>query len=246
MSPRAEPFVVVDRVSRRFRAGDGEVVVALDAVSAEIVPGRLTAIAGHSGSGKSTLLGLVGALDRPDEGDVYVDGHSLAMRSRRQRRRWRRDRVGIVLPLPSDNLSLRFDARGNLDWAARLRRADATTGATTDGTIDTRIDARIDARIDTDLLARLGVIDVLDHAVHELSMGQQMRLAFACATTGRPSLVIADEPTASLDAEAGASVIDVLATLARAGTALVVATHDEAVIDAADHVVRLEDGRRIA
>jgi putative ABC transport system ATP-binding protein len=234
VSPRAEPFVVVDRVSRRYRAGDGEVVVALDAVSAEIVPGELTAIAGHSGSGKSTLLGLVGALDRPDEGDVYVDGHSLAMRSRRERRRWRRDRVGIVLPLPSDNLSQRFDARGNLDWAARLRRADTTINTT------------INTTIDTDLLSRLGVLDVLDHAVHELSMGEQMRLAFACATTGRPSLVIADEPTASLDAEAGASVIDALATLAGAGAALVVATHDEAVIDAADHVVRLEDGRRIA
>jgi ABC-type lipoprotein export system ATPase subunit len=218
--------VVADLVSRRFRAGDGEIVVALDAVSAEIRPGEVTAIAGHSGSGKSTLLGLVGAIDRPDDGDVFVDGHSLTMRSRRERRRWRRDRVGIVLPLPSDNLSQRFDARGNLEWAAGLRRTDAT--------------------IDDALLERLGVDDVLGHAVHELSMGQQMRLAFACATTGRPRLVVADEPTASLDAAAGASVIDALRTLATSGAALVVATHDEAVIAAADHVVRLEDGRRIA
>jgi putative ABC transport system ATP-binding protein len=245
VSPRAEPFIVVDQVSRRFRAADGEVVVALDAVSAEIATGRLTVIAGHSGSGKSTLLGLVGALDRPDEGDVFVDGHSLAMRSRRERRRWRRDRVGIVLPLPSDNLSQRFDARGNLEWAARLRRT-ATTSVATSATTSVATSATTSATVDQELLARLGVLDVLGHAVHELSMGQQMRLAFACATIGRPPLVIADEPTASLDAEAGGSVIDALTTLAGAGAALVVATHDEAVIDAADHVVRLEDGRRIA
>jgi putative ABC transport system ATP-binding protein len=229
VSPRADPFVVADHVSRRYRAGDGEVVVALDDVSAEIGSGELTAIAGHSGSGKSTLLGLVGALDRPDDGDVFVDGHSLVLRSRRERRRWRRDRVGIVLPLPSDNLSQRFDAGGNLDWAARLRRTGARTVGASDG----------------DLLDRLGVRELLDLAIHELSMGQQMRLAFACATTGRPPLVIADEPTASLDADAGASVIDALTELARSGTALVVATHDEAVIAAADQVVRLEDGRRI-
>ena len=230
MSPRAEPLVVADRVSRRYRAADGAVVVALDAVTAEIRSGQLTAIAGHSGSGKSTLLGLVGALDRPDEGDVFVSGHSLTMRSRRDRRRWRRDRVGIVLPLPSDNLSQRFDARGNLEWAGRLRRRGTTVDVTTD----------------QDLLERLGVVDLLGHAVHELSMGQQMRLAFACAAVGGPPLVIADEPTASLDAEAGASVIDALRALASAGAALAVATHDEAVIDAADEVVRLEDGRRIA
>lgn len=226
MSPRAEPLVVADRVSRRYRAADGAVVVALDAVTAELRSGELTAIAGHSGSGKSTLLGLVGALDRPDEGDVFVSGHSLTMRSRRERRRWRRDRVGIVLPLPSDNLSERFDAGGNLEWAGRLRRSGTT--------------------VDVDLLERLGVVDLLGHAVHELSMGQQMRLAFACAAAGGPPLVIADEPTASLDADAGASVIDALRALASAGAALAVATHDEAVIDAADEVVRLEDGRRIA
>lgn len=224
MSPRAERVLIVaDRVSRRFTAPDGDVTVALDGVSADVVPGELTVIAGRSGSGKSTLLGLLGAIDRPDDGEVFVDGHALSMRSRRERRRWRRRRVGIVLPLPSDNLSERYDAAGNVRWAASLRGGSA----------------------DLAMAERLGLGELGGLAVHELSMGQQMRLAFACAVAGDPQIVLADEPTASLDAAAGAELLEALRTLACAGMSLVVATHDETLIAAADHVVRLEDGRRV-
>jgi putative ABC transport system ATP-binding protein len=221
-------YVVAEHVSRRFVSPDGEVVRALDDVSATIGRGRLTVIAGPSGSGKSTLLTVIAALDRPDEGEIYVGGTILSRLSTRARRRWRRQRLGLVLSQPSDNLTARLDAAGNLRWATAMRAPDVP-------------EAELDA-----LLERLELSDVGDAALHELSTGQQMRLAFACAVAGRPDLVVADEPTASLDAATSAALVGVLAALAADGVTLVVATHDPGLIDAADDVIRLDHGRRIA
>jgi ABC-type lipoprotein export system ATPase subunit len=219
-------FAVGSGVSRRFPSPTGD-VVALDDVTVAVRRGELAVIAGPSGSGKSTLLAMFAALDLPDAGHVEVDGCPITRLTRRQRRAWRRRHVGIVLPQPSDNLTERVDAAGNVRWALRLRGRDA--GPSPDG----------------DLLEQLGLADAAAAELHELSMGQQMRLAFACAAVGSPPLIVADEPTASLDAAAGATLVEAVVQLAGAGTTVLVATHDPAVIDAADHLVRLDHGRRV-
>jgi ABC-type lipoprotein export system ATPase subunit len=220
-------FAVADRISRSFRAPDGAEVRALVEVTAEFAAGAVTAVAGRSGSGKSTLLHMFAAIDRPDSGDAFVDGLAMSRQSRRERRRWRRRRLGVVLPLPSDNLTERADAAGNLRWSYRLRGA---------GVPDDVVAATLE---------RLGLDGLGGAAVRELSMGQQMRLAFACAAAGDPVLVVADEPTASLDAESAAALLAVIRDVADGGAAVLVATHDRTVLDAADDIVRLEEGRRV-
>ncbi|MEO6570985.1 MAG: ATP-binding cassette domain-containing protein, partial [Ilumatobacteraceae bacterium] len=192
-------------------------------------PGLLTVIAGPSGSGKSTLLMLIAAADRPDAGHIEVDGECISDRSRTRRRRWRRDRLGIVLPQPSANLSGRFDALGNIVWANSLRRGAPRL-------------------TDADALARLEHLDlgpVAHSSIAMLSGGEQMRLAFAVAAVGRPSLIVADEPTASLDQAAAARLTETLRRVADEGAVVIVATHDRHIVDVADAVVSLDHGRRI-
>lgn len=218
--------MLVSGVSRTFRSPGGDVDALVD-VSASVRRATMTVLAGPSGSGKSTLLMLIAAADRPDSGDVDVAGVSLVRQSRRERRRWRRDRLGIVMPQPSDNLTERHDAIGNLLWAASLRSGRPPT-------------ARDEA---LDALRSVDLEQVASLPIAHLSGGQQMRLALICAATGDPPLLVVDEPTASLDAVAAGTVVELLRQLADRGITLVVATHDRSIIAAADDVVRLDHGR---
>jgi ABC-type lipoprotein export system ATPase subunit len=216
-------------VTRRFGTALGT-VVAVDQVDAAIAAQQLTVIAGPSGSGKSTLLGLFACIDRPDEGAVHVGTTNVSALSRTRRRRLRRDRIGIVLPQPSDNLLDTLDALGNLLWSARQRG-----GATGDG-----------GPGPSELLASVGLAGAERKRTRELSGGEQQRLAIACALVCDPALVVADEPTASLDRASAAQVVEVLRAAADRGVTLVVAGHDRHVIEVADAVVELDHGRRVA
>ena len=227
--PAAGSVAWADGVTRRFDSASGP-VVAVDRVDVQVPRHQLTVIAGPSGSGKSTLLGLLACMDRPDEGEVWLDGQELTGLSRRRRRHLRRARIGIVLPQPSDNLLDRLDADANLAWSARQR------GAAGGRTAEERIE----------LLGTVGLADLTARRVRQLSGGEQQRLALACAIVGDPLLVVADEPTASLDRAGADQVVDVLRTAADRGVTLVVAGHDRRVIGAADHVVELDHGRRVS
>ena len=214
--------------TRRFLTA-AEPVVAIDDVSADVPTGQLTVIAGPSGSGKSTLLSLMSCLDRPDAGTVEIEGHPVHGLSARVRRAVRRYRVGVVLPLPSDNLLDRLDALGNLAWAARIR----TLAPLPAGRLESA-------------LAEVGLHDSGGKRVRQLSGGEQQRLALACALIGDPALIVADEPTASLDRVNAATVVEAMRAAADRGVTLAVASHDAHVMEAADQVIRLEHGRRIA
>lgn len=216
-----------ESVGRRY-VNQGESVAALDDVSVAVRRGALTAVVGPSGSGKSTLLGLLACLDRPTTGRVLLDGVDVGTLGRAGRRRLRRERLGVVLPQPSDNLLDDLDAVGNLRWAARTR-----TG---------RAPERAEARAE---LARVGLADAADRPVAALSGGEQQRLAVLCAAVGRPLLVLADEPTASLDRATAGTVAAVLRSLTDAGTTTVVATHDPSLVAVADVVITLGHGRRV-
>jgi len=224
----ATEAAVARSVSRRYPAA-GTPVVALDDVSVVIESGRMTVIAGPSGSGKSTLLGLLACLDRPDSGVVELDGRPIHSASSRDRRRIRRRSIGIVLPLPPDNLLERLDAAGNLAWAGKVRSG-----------------ARLTAEDVHARLAAVGLGGSGTKRIRQLSGGEQLRLALACAMTGDPPLVVADEPTASLDRSNAATMVDAMRSAADRGATLVVASHDTHILDEADVIVRLDHGRRVS
>ncbi len=216
-------------VNKTYATPAGPVPALVD-VTFDAPAGSLVALAGESGSGKSTLLRAVGALERPDSGAIVLGGIDVGMLTRRERRAWRRDRLGVVLPNPAENLSERLDALGNLRWAHSLRRRRPSVGG------DDQLRAE---------LADVGLDAMGSEQRWQLSGGEQQRLAFACALAGGPMLVIADEPTASLDGDNADRIVRLARRAVDAGTTLVVATHDSRVIDVADHVVRLHGGRRV-
>ncbi len=223
--------VALAGVGRQFRTSTG-VVDALVDVDADIRPGRLTVVAGPSGSGKSTFLALVGCLDRPTAGTVWIDGVDVGSLSRGERRRRRRTEIGFVLPMPAENLLVDRSADDNLAWACRLR-----------GSAD-------DAEWSTNGFSRAGLAERRSARGVELSGGEQQRLALICAFAGEPRGGVVDEPTASLDADSGHAIAGLLADLVRgggdrAGATAVVASHDPAVIDVADEVIQLDHGRRV-
>jgi ABC-type lipoprotein export system ATPase subunit len=198
-------------------------VPALQGVDAVFERARLTVIAGPSGSGKSSLLRSLAGLQQPKAGLVEVDGQDLTRLRPRQRRRLRRSAIGVVLQDPADNLVDGLTACEQVTLAARLRGVDG------DGA--------------PELLDAVGLAHRQDTRPAELSGGEQQRVAFAAGAIGRPALLLADEPTAELDAEAGATLIGVMRGLVERGATLVVSSHDAAVAEAADHVLSLRDGR---
>jgi ABC-type lipoprotein export system ATPase subunit len=196
---------------------------ALSDVDAAFERGRLSVVAGPSGSGKSSLLRVLAGLHRPRAGTVEVDGAEITRMRNGSLRRLRRRTMGIVLQNPADNLVDYLSAVEQIVLAARLRRVDHSEAA--------------------DLLATVGLADRAGSHPAELSGGEQQRVGFAAAAIGRPTLLLADEPTAQLDAAAGTRLVEAMRSLVDRGATLVVTSHDAAVIAAADHVVMLHDGR---
>jgi len=201
----------------------GEVVHALRQVDAAFPRGRLSVVAGPSGSGKSSLLRVLSGLQRPRSGRIEIGGVDLTG-LREARRRWlRRRTMGIVLQDPADNLVEYLRAHEQVELAARLRGADPAETA--------------------QVLDVVGLTDRAGSYPRELSGGEQQRVAFAAAAIGPPAVLLADEPTAELDGDAGATLVQAMQRLVEEGATLVVASHDPAVIAAADHPVTLRDGR---
>jgi ABC-type lipoprotein export system ATPase subunit len=195
---------------------------ALDGLRATFEPGRMTAVTGPSGSGKSTLLALLAGLDLPDAGEVAVDGVVVSALSREQRADLRRDRIAVIGQAPV--LSGFLNARENVMLGLALRRVDGAAGT-----------ERADAA-----LAAVGLAGHADRAVDRLSAGQRERVALARALAARAGVLLADEPTARVDAAATLSLGRLLVQIAHEhGTTVVCATHDPLLIELADDEVRL-------
>jgi putative ABC transport system ATP-binding protein len=215
-------------VHKRFAGLDGETIRAVDGVSLSVAPGELVAIYGPSGSGKSTLLFLAAGIARPDAGSVLFDGRDLASLSRRGAARHRRSELGFVFQssrlVPGlsaiDNAALKLMTEGASRSEARRRVAP--------------------------LLERLGVVRRAEHRATQLSRGERHRVALARALSNDPRLVLADEPTGSLDSHHTQEVLALLGEVCRErGIGVVLVTHDPAGIDVADRVHRLRDGRLV-
>jgi len=203
--------------------GDGEEIRALDGVSLQIKHGELVTVMGPSGSGKSTLLNMIGALDKPTSGKVIINGKDLA--KIRNKDKFRAKTVGFVFQL--HNLIPTLTARenvevpmmGQVNMFARRKRSK-------------------------ELLELVGLGDRMRHLPNQLSGGQRQRVAVARALANNPSLILADEPTGSLDTEAGRALMGLLHELNESqGTTFVVVTHDPAVARQTNRVVVLEDGK---
>lgn len=206
-----------------FTSATGE-THALRGVGLRIPHGEVTVVTGPSGSGKSSLLTLLGARDRPSAGRLMVLGHDVTTASTGTLRTLRRGRIGYVPQRSSGGLFPHLGALAQLEQVRLLRGSTAT------------------ALEPHALLAALGLAERSDHRPGALSGGEQQRLAVAMALVGRPDLVVADEPTAELDDENAALVLDALASAAAAGSAVVVSSHDERVSGRADRLLRLSYG----
>jgi ABC-type lipoprotein export system ATPase subunit len=214
-----------DRVSRRFDRATGAALDALVDVTAAIEPGRTVAVIGRSGSGKSTLLHLAAGIDRPTSGTVRVFGRDLAALSDRERTLLRRDTIGLVFQF--------FHLLPHLSVAENVALPGLIAGKSA---------AAIRARA-AELLERVGLAGRAADPVERLSGGEQQRVALCRALLLRPRLILADEPTGSLDDDSAAAVLDLLHGLVRAeGATLVTVTHDPGVAARADFAWRLHSG----
>ncbi len=194
----------------------------LDGVTLTLEVNEVVAVLGRSGSGKSTLLHLLGALDSPDHGEIRLVGEKLTGRSARALARIRLRHVGFVFQ--------QFQLIEELSGAENVLLATRLPGAPSGG-----------ARRARELIDELGLAGVADHLPHELSGGEQQRFAIARALVNGPELVLADEPTGSLDAESGAAVLDLLRGLG--GRAVVIVTHEPEAAAIADRVCSSASGR---
>jgi putative ABC transport system ATP-binding protein len=222
-----------ERVSKRFGsrdpAGGDRLLLALRDVDFEVGDGERVAIVGRSGSGKSTLLHLAAGIERPSSGRVLQDGRDLASLRDRELARLRRDRVGFVFQF--FHLLPHLSVLENVALPARIAG-------------DPRGAALARAR---ELLARVGLADRESDAADALSGGEQQRVALCRALLRRPGLLLADEPTGSLDDVTGRAVMDLMLELSRErGSALVFVTHDRELAALADRVLELKSGELVA
>jgi putative ABC transport system ATP-binding protein len=214
-------------VSRTFGSGS-RAVHALTDVSLRAGEGELVAVRGRSGAGKTTLLNLIGGLDRPSAGRITVAGHEVTAADERELVALRRDTIGYVFQ--SFGLIPILSAAENVGVPLRLARRPA---------------AERDERVAV-LLELVGLGEHAAQRPYELSGGQQQRVAVARALANDPRLLIADEPTGQLDSDTGQAIMDLLrAVVDSRGTTALVATHDAALIDRADRVLTLRDGRLV-
>jgi putative ABC transport system ATP-binding protein len=215
--------VELDDVSKRYETAAG-VVRAVDGIDLDVLPGTSLAITGPSGCGKSTVLGLIGGLDVPTTGRVLIGGQEISMLPDRRRARTRRHGIGLVFQ--SDGLLPFLTATENVSLQLSLDNPG-------DGNART-----------VELLSELGLEEAADKFPDQLSGGQRQRVAVARALIHRPSLIVADEPTGSLDAENAVVVVDLLMAAQRAsGATLVLVTHEPGVARRLDRTVGMRDGR---
>ncbi len=218
----------VENVTRTFKIGNVE-TQALRGVSLSIQNGEFTALVGPSGSGKTTLLQLIGCLDLPSSGNIYINGKDVSKLSRNKRADMRRGTIGFIFQFFA--LIPTLNAYENVEMPLLLIGEKASERR---------------QRV-MQLLESVDLSDRAHHRPDQLSGGEQQRVAIARALATKPSLVLADEPTANLDTPNGAQVMDIMTRLNQeTGVTFVFATHDPRVIKYARRVITLRDGVVVA
>jgi putative ABC transport system ATP-binding protein len=212
-------------VSRVYLQGNIE-VKAVDNLDLDILPGEFSALCGPSGSGKTTILNMIGALDMPTSGKVYLEGRDLSEIGRGELSRLRRDRVGFVFQ--AYNLVPVLTAYENAEFVLALQDIPPAERK-----------ARVMA-----VLEEVGMADYVNRRPDELSGGQQQRIAIARAVVSEPAIILADEPTANVDSEAADTILDLMEHLnTEKGVTFLFSTHDQRVMSRARRLVSLRDGK---
>lgn len=207
---------------------DGTTINAVDKVSFQVKFGEFVALVGPSGSGKTTMLSILAALLTPTSGQVLIDGQDLSRMSEKERVKLRREKIGFTFQ--SNNLIPFLSARENVEFMLRLN-----------GKLDHASRIRSD-----ELLSRLGLAERLHNLPAQMSGGQQQRVAIARALIHNPALVLADEPTASLDTERAFQVVKTFANLIHEnGRAGIIVTHDLRMCQFVDRVLQMQDGKLV-
>lgn len=221
MTPAIEARAVV----KQYRVG-GSVVNAVDDVSLSLQQGEFAALVGPSGSGKTTMLAIMAGLLRPTSGSIMVDGQELSSMKEKERARFRRSRIGFTFQ--ANNLVSYLTVLENVELLLRLNHQFT----------------RASKQRAREILILLGLEDKLKVLPRQLSGGQRQRVAIARSLINRPALVLADEPTASLDTERAFQVVETLANLVHEqNTTGIMVTHDLRMVEYADRVIHMLDGR---
>jgi putative ABC transport system ATP-binding protein len=222
-----DSFIRISGLAKHYQMG-GTTVRALDGVDVDIASHTFTVVMGPSGSGKSTLLYLLGGLDRPTAGEIWVDNVRLDTMDENQLAVFRRRAMGFIFQ--SFNLVQSMSAQENVAFPMQFAGVPAAR--------------RLERSLD--LLKQVGLSDRSHHRPSELSGGQQQRVAIARALVNDPSMILADEPTGNLDTSSGAAVMQALSDLHRSGRTILVVTHDVRMMRFATHKIFLLDGHIVS
>jgi putative ABC transport system ATP-binding protein len=221
----SKTILQLENISKTFGKGEAEVKALVD-VNLQVHAGELLALVGPSGSGKSTMLSIAGALLTPSEGRIHLDGDDITDLGDAERTKLRLNRMGFIFQ--GSNLVSFLSGRDQLLFLAKMQ-----------GTSSDDAEKRADS-----LLESLGMGKRAKHYPEEMSGGERQRIAIARALMNDPDLILADEPTASLDSQRGRQVVELLGEqVHNSEKAGILVTHDERLIDLCDRVVRIEDGR---
>ena len=220
------PIIRIRNLYRRFKSGESEVTI-LKGLNLDIEAGEMVAIIGQSGSGKSTLMNILGCLDRPSDGEYFINGKNATDLSPQERAALRRENIGFIF----QRYHLLADLKA---WE------NVAIPAIYAGTAADEREARAKA-----LLTRLGLGDRTEHKPAQLSGGQQQRVSIARALMNGGQIIFADEPTGALDSHSGEEVMKILGELHQDGHTIILVTHDRHIADHADRIIEIKDGEII-
>lgn len=220
-------MIKLDNISKTYQTDKVE-TLALRNINLHVKKGEFVSIMGPSGCGKSTLLNLIGLLDRPGAGKIAIEGHEMKVWRDKELASLRNRTFGFIF----QSFHLINDLRviDNVELPLLYRSCSAKERR----------------RLAVEALARVGLSARMDHYPNQLSGGQQQRVAIARAMVGRPSVLLADEPTGNLDSQMGAEVMDILLKLSDEGTTVVMVTHDERQARQGGRIIRVFDGQLVA
>ena len=220
------PLIEFKNLYKIYKMGD-TIVRAIDGISMKIYKGEFVAIIGQSGSGKSTCMNIIGCLDVPTSGEYFLGGKNVGRMNDNELAEIRNKTVGFIFQqynlLPKLNVQENVEVSMLYAGVPKKERRERSL----------------------EVLSRVGLADKLNNRPNQLSGGQQQRVSIARALVGRPSVILADEPTGALDSRTGREVLTLLQELHREGNTIVLITHDPLIAQEAGRIIRLSDGKII-
>jgi putative ABC transport system ATP-binding protein len=218
------PMIQISNLMKSYKLG-GETVHALNNVSLNIEQGEFLAIIGPSGSGKSTLMNMLGCLDRPDSGEYHLDGKEIGKMNDNDLATIRNQKIGFIFQ--NFNLLTKLTALENVELPL----------------IYSGFSAKERKEMSLESLTKVGLKERAGHLPTQLSGGQQQRVAIARALVGKPSILLADEPTGALDTKTSAEILHLMKEINEAGNTIILITHDLSIAKQAKRMVRIQDGQ---